>query len=137
MFTLATCLAIPMAKAQKLSAAKVPAAVKNSFAKAYPNQSVKWEKEKDKYEAAFKQNGADISVLYTDAGVMTESETDIKITELPAPALAYIKANMPGKRITEAAKISTVAGVVTYEAEIGGKDLIFDDKGKFIKKIKA
>ena len=116
MFTLAVALAIPMAKAQKLSAAKAPAAVKNSFAKAYPNQSVKWEKEKDKYEAAFKQNGADMSVLYTCAGVMTKSETDIKTTELPAPALPYIKTHMPCKRITEAAKISTVAGVVSYES---------------------
>ena len=137
MCTFAAAFTVTMAKAQKLSAAQVPAAVKNSFTKAYPQQSVKWEKEKDKYEAAFKQNGADMSILYTGAGVMTESETDIKTTELPASALAYIKVNMPGKRITEAAKISTVTGVVTYEAEIGGKDLIFDDKGKFIKKIKG
>lgn len=135
--TLAAAFGLTMAKAQKLSATQVPAAVKNSFAKAYPNQTVKWEKEKDKYEAAFKKNGADMSVLYTTAGEATETETDIKTTELPAPVLSYIKTNMPGKSITEAAKITTTAGVVTYEAEVAGQDMIFDDKGKFIKKIKA
>jgi opacity protein-like surface antigen len=132
--TLSAVLVISAASAQKLSSAKVPVTVKNAFAKAYPGQSVKWEKEKDKYEAGFKQNGADVSVLYTAAGVMTESETDIKITELPVPVLAYIKNNLQGKPIKEAAKITTAAGVVTYEAEAGGEDLIFDSKGTFLKK---
>ena len=49
MFTLAAALGLTMANAQKLSAAQVPAAVKNSFAKAYPNQAVKWEKEKGQF----------------------------------------------------------------------------------------
>ncbi len=137
MFTLVAALSISITKAQKLSAAQVPAAVKNSFATAYPNQAVKWEKEKDKYEAGFKKNGTDMSVLYTTAGEATETETNIKPAELPAAVLSYLKTNMPGKRITEAAKITNAAGVVTFEAEVAGKDMIFDDKGKFIKKMKG
>src|SRR3954452_9892869 len=35
--------------AQKIGAAKVPTAVKQAFAKAHPNVTVKWEKEDGKY----------------------------------------------------------------------------------------
>lgn len=137
MLTFAAALAINAASAQKLSSSKVPAAVRNAFAKAYPGQAVKWEKEGNKYEAGFKQNGADISVLYTAGGEMTESETDIKANALPAAVISYVKSNRKGKEIKEAAKITTAAGVVTYEAEVDGKDLIFDDKGKFLKEVKG
>jgi hypothetical protein len=122
--------------AQKIDAAKVPAAVKTAFAKQYPGTTAKWEKEDGKFEAGFKQDGNTVSVLYEANGTMTESEMDIKVTDLPAPVLAYVKEHYKGKSIKEGAKITKADGTVNYEAEVNGKDVIFDANGNFLKEVK-
>ncbi|MGG9963840.1 PepSY-like domain-containing protein [Ferruginibacter sp. SUN106] len=122
--------------AQKLDAAKVPAAVKAAFAKQYPGITCKWEKEDGQYEASFKQDGHSVSATYEATGSFTESETDIKVAELPANILAYVKAHYKGKTIKEGAKITKADGTINYEAEVNGKDVIFDAKGNFLKEMK-
>lgn len=122
--------------AQKLDASKVPAAAKASFAKAHPGVAAKWEKENGKYEVNFKQNGKTMSVLMDENGVIAETEVDIKVTELPATVLAYVKEHYKGKIIKEGAKITKADGIVNYEAEVDSKDVIFDANGKFIKEEK-
>lgn len=117
---------------QKLDASKVPAAVKSAFAKQYPGVAVKWEKEDGKYEASFKQNGNSMSALFEANGTMIESEIDIKVADLPSPVLAYVKDHFKGKSIREGAKITKADGTVTFEAEVAGKDVIFDANGKYI-----
>lgn len=122
--------------AQKLDEAKVPAAVKTSFEKQFPGVLAKWEKEGGNYEVNFKQNDHNMSVLITPSGSITETEMDIKIAALPAPALAYVKEHYKGTAINEAAKITKADGTVNYEAEVKGKDVLFDASGKFIKESK-
>jgi hypothetical protein len=122
--------------AQKINISKLPAAVKAAFTKQYPGVIAKWDKEDGKYEASFKQNGSDQSVLYEVNGSTAESEMDIKIAALPVAAINYVKEHYKGKTIKEASKITTADGTVNYEANISGKDLIFDAAGKFIKEIK-
>ena len=122
--------------AQKLDAPKVPAAVKAAFTKQFPGVTVKWEKEDGKYEAGFKQNGNTMSALFEANGTMTESEMDMKVTDLPANVLAYVKEHYRGKSIKEGAKITKADGTVNYEAEVDGKDVIFDATGKFLKEVK-
>jgi hypothetical protein len=124
------------ATAQKLDAAKVPTAVKAAFAKQYPGAVAKWEKEDGKYEAGFKQNGSNMSALFEANGTMTESEMDIKVADLPTTVLAYVKEHYSGKKIKEGAKITKADGTVNYEAEVDGKDVIFDANGKFLKEMK-
>lgn len=121
---------------QKIDASKVPAAVKATVAKQYPGIAVKWEKEDGKFEASFKQNGSSMSALYLPNGTMTETEVDIKVSDLPAAALAYVKEHYKGKSIKEGAKITKADGTVNYEAEVNGKDVIFDANGKFLKEAK-
>lgn len=121
---------------QKLDASKVPAAVKAAFAAKYAGLSVKWEMEDGKYEANFKQDNNTMSAMFKPDGTFTESETDIKVTELPAGVLLYLKQHYTGKAIKEAAKITKADGTVNYEAEVSGKDLIFDANSKFIKAVK-
>jgi hypothetical protein len=118
--------------AQKIDASKVPAAVKAAFAKQYPGVSVKWEREGGKFEAGFKQNGNTMSALFEPNGKLEESEMDIKVTDLPATVLAYVKEHYKGKSIREGAKIMKADGTVNYEAEVDGKDIIFDANGKYI-----
>lgn len=122
--------------AQKLDASKVPATVKAAFAKQYPGITAKWEKEDGKFEAGFKQNGNTMSALFEANGTMTESEMDIKVSDLPASVLAYVKEHYKGKNIKEGAKITKADGTVNYEAEVDGKDVIFDAAGKFLKEVK-
>ncbi len=122
--------------AQKLKESEVPAAVKVSFAKQYPGITAKWEKEDGKYEAGFKKEGKNTSVLYEANGTMTEIETDITVKELPAQVVTYVKEHYSGQRIKEAAKITKADGTINYEAEVNSKDLIFDESGKFLKEVK-
>lgn len=120
------------ASAQKLEAAKVPDEVKKAFVKKFPQAIPKWEKESGKFEANFKQNGNAMSALFQPNGTMTESETDIKVSDLPVSVLNYVKEHYKGKTIKAGAKITKTDGTINYEAEIGGKDVIFNDKGVFL-----
>jgi hypothetical protein len=123
--------------AQKISSSKVPAAVKTSFSKAHPGiNKVAWELEDGMYEAGYTKNKVEISELYGKAGALMETETAIKVASLPAGVSAYVKQHYKGASIKEAAKITDSKGVVTYEAEVKGKDLIFNEVGHFVKQTK-
>jgi hypothetical protein len=125
------------ASAQKLDATKVPASVKKSFTKQFPGATGKWEMEQGKYEAGFNYQGNIMSALFDPNGSMTESEVAIKESELPPTVNAYLKKHYKGAKIKEAAKITKAAGDINYEAEVNGKDLLFDADGNFLKAVKA
>lgn len=124
--------------AQKLAASEVPAAAKTAFEKQYPSTPVKWEKEDGKFEAGFIFKKHSMSVLYSADGTITETEIDIDIeaAEIPGEMLKYLKNNYAGMQINETARITKADGSINYEAEVDGKDLIFDVRGKFIKSLK-
>ncbi|MBV8327753.1 hypothetical protein [Chryseobacterium sp.] len=117
---------------QKKENLKVPPAVEKAFQKSHPNVKAKWEKEADKYEAGFKQNGHKMSELYTPAGTLEETEVEIAAKQLPASVSKYIVQQKLGN-IKEAAKITKADGSVLYEAEVKSGDALFDAKGNFIK----
>ena len=64
--------------AQKLDASKVPAPVKESFARQFPGVTPKWKKEEGNYEAGFKQQRHETSALFEANGTLTELEMEIK-----------------------------------------------------------
>ena len=66
-----------------------------------------------------------------------ETEVEIELSQLPTGILDYVKNNYTGRKVKEAAKITDAKGTVTYEVEIKGMDLIFDNNGKFIKELKG
>ncbi|WP_300492054.1 PepSY-like domain-containing protein [Flavobacterium sp.] len=135
-FILATAASISLANAQKISDKEVPSAVKSALQKNYPNAPhLKWEKEKANYEAEFKMAQEDYSVLLDASGKIVETEIEINVTTLPANIKTYIAKNFPGKKIKEAAKITDAKGALTYEAEVDGKDLLFDSSGTFLKAV--
>ncbi len=120
--------------AQKIAAAKVPAAVKTTFQKKYPGSIAKWELEDGKYEASFKLAKTEMSATFEANGTLIESEEEIKTGALPASVLPYVKIHY-NKPVKEAAKITLANGSINYEAHISGKDLIFDASGNFIKEL--
>jgi hypothetical protein len=122
-------------QAQKLKESAVPAAVKSAFTQKYPKAAkVTWEKEKGNYEANWGgKSGEDNGVQFTPSGEFLEYAMAIPATELPASVSSYVKGHYKGQSIKEAAKVTDAKGTLTYEAEIKGKELIFDDKGNFLK----
>jgi len=114
---------------------EVPAAVKQSLAKKYPNASkVTWEKEKGNFEANWGGNsGEDTSVTFTPSGEFVEEVDAIPVSQLPPTVFEYVKTNYKGTKIKEAGRVTNAAGKKMFEAEIKGKDLLFDENGKFLK----
>jgi hypothetical protein len=129
------CLISISAAAQRVKSADVPAAVKTALQQKYPSASgVSWEKEKGNYEANW--GGAsheDHSVLFTPAGSLVEQVEAMPVAQLPAGVTDYVHSHYPGAKITEAGKVTDAEGKTRYEAEVKGKDLLFDEKGSFLK----
>jgi hypothetical protein len=116
------------------AAQNVPETVKSAFSKIFPNTAVKkWDKEGGNYEANFTKDGKTMSATFDAQGNWKETETDIKIGELPPAVLDYVKINYKGASIKEASIVSNPAAKKMYEAEVKGKDLLFDENGKFLK----
>ena len=122
------CLALS-ANAQKVSADKVPAVVKSSFAKLHPGIKAKWEKEGKNYEVGFILNDRETTEVYELSGKLVETEMSVKFSELPLAVQLKLK----GMKISETAKITKADGSSVYEAEVQGKDLLFDAKGNIVK----
>lgn len=120
---------------QDLKSADVPAVVKSALVKKYPEaKAVSWEKEKGNYEANWGgKSGEDNSVMFTPSGNFIEIVKAIPVSKLPQSVAPYVKAHYNNATIKEAGLVTDANGQVTYEAEIKGKDLIFDEKGNFVK----
>lgn len=121
--------------AQKVKSNLVPAAAAAALASKYPSATkVTWEKEKGNFEANWGgKSGEDMSVIFNPAGTFIEQVQAIKVSELPAGVAKYVAAKYKGAKIAEAGKITDAAGKTMYEAEVKGKDMVFDEQGNFIK----
>lgn len=136
--TIVVALFATFAFAQKMQEAQIPASVKSSFQKMYPTaKSVKWDKEEVNYEASFDFNKTDNSVLMDAQGNVIETEVEIEVNQLPMGVLDYVKTHYAGRKAKEGAKITDAQGMITYEVELKGMDLLFDSNSMFIKEIKA
>ena len=121
--------------AQKLNNKDVPAVVKSALESKYPQaKNVTWEKEKGNYEANWGgKSGEDNSVQFTPTGEFIEIEKAISVSQLPKSIDSYVKENYKGAKITEAGKVTDAKGKISYEVEVNKKDLVFDEKGNFVK----
>lgn len=122
-------------KEKGMKKVSVPAVVTTALAKKYPGVAkVTWEKENGNYEANWGgRSGEDNSVQFTPSGEFIEIVKAIPVSQLPAPLIAYVKEHYKGTKITEAGRVTDAHGTITYEAEINRKDIIFDEKGTFLK----
>lgn len=121
--------------AQNIKSNHVPAVVKISLQKKFPEaKKVSWEKEKGNYEANWGgKSGEDNSVQLSPAGRFIEIVKAIPVNKLPETVIIYVKEHYKRAKITEAGKVTDAKGVLFYEAEVNKKDIIFDEKGNFIK----
>jgi hypothetical protein len=130
----ALALAVTSCDEQKLKDKEIPTNVKEAFQKQFPSaKEAKWENEDGKFEVSFEQDGKEMSAVFTPVnGALEETEVEIKKEDLPAQALAYISQNYKDEKIEETAKITKANGEINFEAEVKGRDLIFDSNGNFL-----
>lgn len=126
--------------AQNLNIKDVPLVVRNKFSSSYKNAtSVKWTKEKTGYESSFKKGKVDMSVNFDEKGNIVETETVIKLSELPVEVREAVAKDYSNYKISETAKIES-KGVITYEVAVKrGKDkmdLMYDEHGVLKSKLK-
>jgi len=130
------------AYAQKISADKVPTAVTSAFKAKFPNATkTSWEMENaNEYEASFKLNGKEVSANFDNTGKWLETETEIKVSALPAAVKAALSKDFAGFKIEEASKIESAKDGNCYEAELekGEEtfDVLFLPNGKILSKTK-
>jgi hypothetical protein len=120
---------------QKLRSSEVPSAVKTNLLKKYPAaKDVTWEKENSNYEANWGgKSGEDNSVQFTPSGEFIEYVRAIPVSQLPKSVSEYVKTHYKGAKITEAGRVTDAKGKTSYEAEVNRKDIVFDEKGNFVK----
>ena len=131
----AICLTATSLFAQRVPDAKVPSAVRSALMAKWPDaKGVTWEKEKGNFEANWGGTSKeDNSVLFTPGGSFVEMVVATPVASLPPAIGAYVKQHYATSKITEAGKITWPDGRSGYEAEVKGKDLVFDEKGNFIR----
>lgn len=121
--------------AQDLKSADVPAVVKSALVKKYPEaKNVSWEKENGNYEANWGgKSGEDNSVQFSPSGTFIEIVKAIPVNKLPQAVAPYIKAHYNNAKISEAGLVTDANNKISYEVEVKGRDLIFDENGNFVK----
>lgn len=125
--------------AQDEAGKDTPAAVKSAFSQKFPKaKKVKWEKENaNEWEAEFKMNGKEYSANFASNGDWTETEYEIRKSDIPADIMAILDANFTDYEIEEAEVAETAAGK-SYEFEIeqGEEEfeVVIDAQGKLTRK---
>lgn len=116
----------------------VPQAVKDSFSQKYPQATkVSWESENGNYEANWGgKDGEANSITYTPSGTFVEIVKEILESQLPASADSYIKEHYKNAKFGDVGKVLDAQGKTSYEVEINGKDVVFDENGNFVKEEK-
>lgn len=120
----------------------VPTAVRKSFSQKFPKiKRVIWDNSEVKFwEAEFRMQGNEYSVLFNLEGGWIKTEHEISTNEIPLTVKAAINKEFAGYKIKEAEISETQSGKV-YEIELKksgeGFGLFIDENGKVIKKEKG
>lgn len=120
-------------------ATDIPKAIQDAFSKKFPTaKSVKWDKENaNEYEASFLLNGIKNSANYTVQGLLLETESEIKVSELPSAITLHIQKKYHDWKIVGAAKIEHVKNGIQFEADLqkgkSKKEVLYTETGVFIK----
>ena len=123
---------------QDLQEDQVPAEVKSAFVKKFPKAAnAKWELEDAWYEASFRMNGTKTSASFDKSGKWEETETEMKVSEVPVTVVASVNKQYPGYKIKEAEKVESARHGKCYELEIekdkDAWELLVNAKGEVLK----
>jgi hypothetical protein len=130
-----------MAFAQKMKQAKVPEAVVQSFKSKFSTATkVRWERESaTEFEVNFKQNGPSLSAKFNQSGQWLETESEIKMADLPEAVRNAVAQNFKGYAADEIERVETSDKGLIYEMELKrGKEkweVQFSPEGTVLKKM--
>jgi len=124
---------------QTIPEEKVPAPVKESFAKKFPAAtSVVYNMEKTDYEVTFKDKEVGMSANFNSKGEWLETETIMIESDLPKEVLTSVATNFVGFVITDITKIDGPDNVLNYEMHLKkgteAYKVKFSPKGDILKK---
>jgi hypothetical protein len=124
---------------QNIPAEKVPAAVKEAFAKKFPAAaSVAYTMEKTDYKVNFKDKAVGMSANFNSKGVWLETQTIMIESDLPKDVLTSVATNFVGFVITDITKIDGPDNVLNYEMHLKkgtvAEKVKFSSKGEILKK---
>jgi len=125
---------------QATSPADLPTEISSDFSSRHPESSnVEWEQEGNFWEAEFKENGVEVSVIYDLDFNWVRTEREIKINELPGSATVYLNENFPGDKIEEAESFESQDEGNGYIAEVKQQKLeievFFDESGNYLREV--
>jgi len=104
---------------QKLRPESVPTPVKQAFAKKFPAaKDVTYEREKSNFEVNFKENGVETSANFNVHGGWLETETEIKVSDLPGEVTTSVAKSFKGYSVSEASKTVYPDKELIYELEL-------------------
>jgi Putative beta-lactamase-inhibitor-like, PepSY-like len=127
---------------QTITPEKVPAVIKEAFAKKFPAATdIKYGMEDKDYEFTFKDKGVGMSANFNSTGQWLETETIMIESDLPKKVLTSAATNFVGFMITEVTKVESPDKVVNYELHLKknkeGYEVKFSPKGVILKKTKS
>ncbi len=115
-WAVAICCTVRVAAQAAVSA---PQAVAQAFHAQFPNATKqKWEKENaTEYECSFHNGKTEMSAKYDQSGKWLETETEVKVTDLPPAVLQSIVQQYKDHKLKEAEVVETPEGKL-YEVEL-------------------
>jgi uncharacterized membrane protein YkoI len=109
---------------QDLPASKVPSVVQNAVQAGFSAAAdIEWEKKSNAYEAEFKLDSIEHSVLIDNTGKILSHKSDITEQDIPGPVMASI-GRETGYKVDDAEKLEK-DGIVYFQVELearGKKD---------------
>jgi hypothetical protein len=117
-----------------------PSDVQKAFDKMYPGASkISWDQEKPSvWEAEFVSDGYKMEAKFSDKGMWIQTESDVKVSNLPAAIKETIKTKYTGWEAEEANKVESAKEgsmfEVTLKMGVDKKSLSFKEDGTQISK---
>ena len=99
---------------------EIPMAIKKSFIQKFPlAQDVRWDGDAEThYEVGFVIDGKEKIAIFLVDGTFKETETEIRISELPKRVVKAINKKFPLSKISFALKIQRGNNAVVYEVAV-------------------
>jgi len=120
-------------QAQSVKEKDVPSVVVKKLQELYPGvHGIKWEMEDGMYEATFKNEKTETSVLLSREALLAVIETEIKPSELPEEIQQALAKDHPSQSVKEAVRVTDAKGQVTYEVKIADTEYVFTPGGNLL-----
>lgn len=113
---------------------EVPEIVEKEFKKEFPEAyEVKWEMEKENYEAEFQIEGFGAEAIFEPSGNLVKYKKEISLNSLPKAVVKAVDKMYQGEKFDDQRKL-VIGGKVYYQLEIENtymdEQLVFDKNGR-------